>query len=211
MGIKERKEREKKQRKAQIVDAAIDLMEEQGFDTTTMDEIAERAELSKGTLYLYYADKSTLYQAIKKRALQKIHQNFSSSLQQDLPGAELVQNMLSFYADFIKDNATLTKAMMLYERSNENMPTKNPVYEKCVHLENELLILMTRAIQIGIQDKSIKTNLDPKIMALQIGVYMRGILFFYLSDSQSKGIEILENKNMSLNQLVEHFLQLQFS
>lgn len=211
MGIKERKEREKRRRKAQIIDAAIDLMEEQGFDTTTMDEIAERAELSKGTLYLYYADKSTLYQAIKKRALQRLQEKFSNALRQDLPGAKLVQEMLTFYADFIEDNATLAKAMMLFERSNENVSANNPVYEKCAHLENELLILVTRAIQTGIQDESIKTDLDPKLMALQIGFYMRGILLFYLSNIQSKEQEILKDKNMSLNQLMEHFLQVQFN
>ena len=73
MGTSERKERERKRRKNQILNAAISLIEEKGFDKTTMDEIAEQTELSKGTLYLYYNDKASLFQAIKKRALQYLH------------------------------------------------------------------------------------------------------------------------------------------
>jgi TetR/AcrR family transcriptional regulator len=54
MGIVERKEREKEHRKEEILDAAQKVFFERGLVTATMDEIAETAELSKGTLYLYY-------------------------------------------------------------------------------------------------------------------------------------------------------------
>ncbi|MDL1893205.1 helix-turn-helix transcriptional regulator, partial [Sphingobacteriales bacterium CHB3] len=52
MGIIERKEREKEQRREEIVTAAEKIFFEKGLAIATMDEIAEAAELSKGTLYL---------------------------------------------------------------------------------------------------------------------------------------------------------------
>ena len=57
MGIHERKEREKEHRRDEILNAAQKVFFEKGLQSATMDEIAEAAELSKGTLYLYYGSK----------------------------------------------------------------------------------------------------------------------------------------------------------
>ncbi|MEO8168159.1 MAG: helix-turn-helix domain-containing protein, partial [bacterium] len=60
MGIIERKEREKEHRREDIIAAAQKIFFEKGLPSATMDEIAEAAELSKGTLYLYYKSKEDL-------------------------------------------------------------------------------------------------------------------------------------------------------
>ena len=60
MGTHERKEREKEHRREEILAAAQAVFFEKGLQNSTMDEIAERAELSKGTLYLYYKSKEDL-------------------------------------------------------------------------------------------------------------------------------------------------------
>ena len=53
MGIAERKAREKLIRHQQILDAAYEVFNQVGFFAATMDQIAERAELAKGTIYIY--------------------------------------------------------------------------------------------------------------------------------------------------------------
>lgn len=213
MGTSERKERERKRRKNHILNAAISLIEEKGFDKTTMDEIAERTELSKGTLYLYYNDKASLYQAIKKRALQYLHEQFLNILQKDLTGAELVYEMMLTFLGLIRENATFTRAMMLYEHINKKDEelTGHPIRQECVQLKNELLMLIVRSLQIGIQDGSIKNKLDPKLMAIQIGFQMSGMIQFCIAGSDEKGFQILDEKNMTLSDLMEQFLHTQFN
>jgi AcrR family transcriptional regulator len=213
MGTTERKERERKRRKDRILNAVISLIEEKGFEKTTMEEIAERAELSKGTLYLYYNDKASLYQAIKKRALQFLHDQFLEILQKDMPGAKLVHKMMLSFLDLINENATFTKAMMLYGKINEHEDEANDgtIQEDCIQLENELLMLIVRSLQIGVQDGSIKNKLDPKLLALQIGFQMNGMIQFCLTGSNKKGLQILDEKNMDLPDLMEQFLQTQFN
>lgn len=61
MGTLERREREKAERKRQILKAARKLFWKNGFARTTMPAIAEAAELSAGTLYLYFPGKHALY------------------------------------------------------------------------------------------------------------------------------------------------------
>jgi len=211
MGTKERKKREKKRRKNQILDAAITLIQEQGFEQTTMDEIASQAELSKGTLYLYYNDKATLYQAIKKKALDFLHQQFLKSFQQDMPGAVLVKDMMLTFLNLIQENVTFTKAMLLYEHINEDEPKEHSIIKDCTHLENEILMLIIRAIQIGIQDGSIRNKQSPKIQALQIGIQMRGMLQFCIINANTKGAQIMNEHDISLTELMEQYLHTQFN
>ena len=70
MGIQERKEREKERRRQQIMVAAKRVFIEKGFVGATMEDIAREAELSAGTLYLYFKNKNELYASLTLRVLQ---------------------------------------------------------------------------------------------------------------------------------------------
>jgi len=72
MGTAERRQREKKQREEQIQEAAVKVLLEKGFNGTTIEEIAAAAELSPGTIYLYFKNKEELYASINLRAVQEI-------------------------------------------------------------------------------------------------------------------------------------------
>jgi len=73
MGIQERKEREKERRRQQIIVAAKRVFSEKGFNKSTMEDIASEAELSPGTLYLYFKNKEELYASLSLRILQYLH------------------------------------------------------------------------------------------------------------------------------------------
>ena len=70
MGIQDRKQRERKRRRQQIIVAAKRVFSERGFSKTTMEDIAGEAELSPGTLYLYFKNKDELYASLSLRILQ---------------------------------------------------------------------------------------------------------------------------------------------
>ena len=70
MGIQERKEREKERRRQQIMVAAKRVFSDSGFNKATMEDIAQEAELSPGTLYLYFKNKEELYASLSLRILQ---------------------------------------------------------------------------------------------------------------------------------------------
>ena len=73
MGILERKERERERRRQQIIVAAKKVFSEKGFNKATMDDIAGEAELSPGTLYLYFKNKEELYASLSLRILHYLH------------------------------------------------------------------------------------------------------------------------------------------
>ncbi len=59
-----KRERRKQARPGELLDAALDLFVEKGFSATRVDEVAARAGVSKGTLFLYFQSKEGLFKAV---------------------------------------------------------------------------------------------------------------------------------------------------
>ena len=73
MGIQERKQRERERRRQQIIVAAKRVFSEKGYSKSTMEDIAREAELSPGTLYLYFKNKDELYASLSLRILRYLN------------------------------------------------------------------------------------------------------------------------------------------
>jgi len=61
--------RRKDARPAEIVTAALEVFAERGFSAARLDDVAARAGISKGTLYLYFPSKEELFKAVVREAL----------------------------------------------------------------------------------------------------------------------------------------------
>ncbi|MEX1183291.1 MAG: helix-turn-helix domain-containing protein [Gemmatimonadota bacterium] len=61
MGIAERKQREFERREREILDAALELFSDDDWQAVTVEQIAERAEIGKGTVYKHFTSKDEIY------------------------------------------------------------------------------------------------------------------------------------------------------
>ncbi len=82
-----RRERERLARRQAMLDAALALFGEKGFDGATLDEIAERAEFGKGTLYNYFpGGKDELYHVLfEERVVNGLYSVVGDTLPEDRP------------------------------------------------------------------------------------------------------------------------------
>jgi AcrR family transcriptional regulator len=72
MGVQERRAREKKELRQEILDAARDLFVREGFENVSMRKIAEKIEYSPTTIYLYFQDKSELLDCICEETFARL-------------------------------------------------------------------------------------------------------------------------------------------
>jgi len=66
-----RRERERLMHRKEIMDAAVEVFSKKGFFNATLDEIAQKAEFSKGTIYLYFSSKEELLYSILQENIGK--------------------------------------------------------------------------------------------------------------------------------------------
>ena len=95
MGIYERKKREKENRRKEILRAARKVFSNKGFNASTMEEIALQAELSPGTLYLYFKNKEELHTFLSIEILKYLADEIQKVLSQDLS----VENKIERFQD----------------------------------------------------------------------------------------------------------------
>ncbi|MFC0253849.1 TetR/AcrR family transcriptional regulator [Massilia consociata] len=92
---KPRWERRKEARPQELLAAAIDLFVERGFAATRLEDVARRAGVSKGTLYLYYANKEELFKAVVRESIVPVIGDAELSVAGfDGHSADLLRNMI---------------------------------------------------------------------------------------------------------------------
>ncbi len=90
MATSDRRAREKDAKRRAILGAAVRCFGEKGYDGTTLDEIGRRAEVAKGTLYLYFNSKADLFASLLlKQGFDVFLETLQSELEscQDFPTA----------------------------------------------------------------------------------------------------------------------------
>ena len=101
MIVESRREQNKLQCRARILKASRQLFSTRGFEQTTMDDVAARAEVSKATLYNYFTSKDSLLMGIAEAALEEICQLIADELK-DEPDA--VQKLRRVMQTFVLDS-----------------------------------------------------------------------------------------------------------
>lgn len=117
MGVIERRRRERDVRRELAIDAAMRIYEEEGYHAITMEKIAERAELSRAALYLYFKNKDEIvisaivpHADYFARVLQKVYDSRESIKE------ELLEKLWECFQRFYeKDPVVFTAWQFLHE------------------------------------------------------------------------------------------------
>lgn len=209
MGIEERKKRERQQRKNVIIDAAEKVIFSKGIEQATMKEIANEAELSKGTLYLYFKNKNELYIAIAKRGSDYLNSKFAKVFAGDYTGIELIRMLGETYLNFVRENPDYFHAFQYYESKNDVQELReSEIAETCETNRREALNYMVRALQIGMQDGTIDDSYDPRQLAIMLWSSTRGITTISYMKEVGHYFKVLDDMEIKTEGLFNDFLRL---
>lgn len=176
MGIAERREREKEQRRNDIIDAAETVFFSKGWQMATMDDVAEAAELSKATLYLYFKNKEDLYAAILVRGSEILHGLFQEAVEQNETGLEQIAAIGRAYTTFHATHPEYYDAMMYFDVKGFDTCEDCDHAQKCDEYRDRIMGLVTRAVQNGIEDGTLRADLDPAQTAVLLWAQSSGVL-----------------------------------
>lgn len=93
--------------KERILDAALELFSEKGFHLATVDEIADRAGVGKGTLYRYFANKDTLFSELVRIRLDELERIAWSVFDGQDDVLTMIRKYLQIYFEFFDRNQRL--------------------------------------------------------------------------------------------------------
>ena len=142
MGVQERRAREKKELRQEILDAARDLFVREGFENVSMRKIAEKIEYSPTTIYLYFKDKADLLDCICEETFARLVRKQNSIDQAIADPIERLKKGLRAYIEFgLKYPNHYKVAFMMTEDFEERLRcerSREMGKKAYIHLRNEL-------------------------------------------------------------------------
>ena len=190
MGIAERKEREKQQRKEEIVLAAERVFFSKGFDQSTMDDIAERAELSKGTLYLYFKSKEDLHMAVARNAIILLRSHTTVAAEGEGNALERLQKMGWSCVEFSHTHPDHMKAIMtLEEVEPQSISLSTSDVQDMIYNESTVGTVI-EVVEQGVREKLIRADIPAVLIAHTLWMTVLSVIRFV---SKKEGLmEMLE-------------------
>lgn len=200
MTVMQRRQREKLERRNAIIDAAEEIFFTHGFEHATMLQIAQQAELSKGTLYLYFENKDELCHAIILRSLEKIRIRFEKILKLNTSSLDKILELAEVYIRFSQEQPDYYRALQKFRNQMHGQDKTAEYYQKCLLENRKIIALIQEIVETGKQDGSIRKDIDTTLFAELIWDNRTGVLPAikldpvetekYLDDKQNNASEV---------------------
>ena len=168
MGIHERKEREKERRREEILDAAQRVFVEKGLITATVDDIAIAAELSKGTLYLYFESKEDIYIALMMRGLRLLYSMFNNIISVETSVVKILHRMEEAYTEFFNTQRNYFRMLDSAFRPNVHKEVSEEMRRTYTTQSQKNWEQIIDLFNRGVREKKIRNDINPVDMAIII-------------------------------------------
>lgn len=166
-----RRERKKEETRLKIITCAVNLFRAKGFQETFMEEIAETADIAKGTLYNYFSDKESILVGYFQNVIAEEGQAFMQDLN-DTPGVEeRLHKLLDFINRIISDETDFAGIYIKFRMQTlfDGDPFDNP------HRSGSETILL-KIIQVAQERKEVREDIPALILARNFQFLIRGYL-----------------------------------
>jgi len=187
--------------------SARELFFTKGFTPATMDEIASKAELSKGALYLYFSSKEDLYVTVLHEGLKILFDRIEAVFQLDLPPDQLIRRFgevrYRYYLDYREyyrifffrqhRDVDVARQLLSHRLVQENL-------EKGMHNFQRFIGVIQRGI-----DQGIFAPMDPRKAAVAFWGAINGVLFFYEEELSREliGIDVEESVYYTIDLFID--------
>ncbi len=169
-----------------IYEAAVEVLTKHGISGMTMDRVAEKAEVSKGSLYNYFPNKLALLQFVHATAMAPPKERGQEILEAELSALEKLKSLIQMWFGYIEENRGLFSFLVMDDTVQ--------VMLKCERESKHASAIhdMASIIQQGI-DEGVFRRIDP----IQVGGFIFGSIRLACERN------LMSDRAWSVNQLTE--------
>lgn len=172
MGIAERKEKEKQKRRNSIIKAAEKIFFSGNGDRGTMENVAAKVQLGKGTLYLYFKNKTDLLYAIAEKGVTILTGYLQKVITPEHSGRQQLSDLGDEFVRFVEDYPRHFELILRFELTDSHVQKG----ESAGYLMDPALDVLREIIAQGLKDGSIRNDLSQNEIVLILWSQMLGLL-----------------------------------
>ena len=176
-----RKERETQLRRQIILEAAEKMFLSKGYEETTMDEIANEAEFSKGTVYKYFVSKDELYIAIGSKAYDLIIKYTTEFTEKEEPGMKQLMAIGYAYYEFTKKYPSYASifhdiAVKLPDIDTKPEKKLSEIQNVYISLSNNYRDILFKILSDAIKIKTVRADKNPLLIGYVLSTLTTGLV-----------------------------------
>lgn len=177
MTTKARREREKRERRQSILRAAREVFFENGFHRATVDDVAERAEVSKGTVYLYFESKETILALLLLEGLDELLEALEGAYAagETIAAEERLRCLSRAYLQFFEDEPQYFRLMIAMDRGRFQDSVSPEAYQQVLAASQEGLGWVIKTVQQGADEGTFDCR-DVRTTASILWAMLNGVL-----------------------------------
>ena len=180
MVFEEKRKKEKENRKNTILRAARRLFFDRGFKSVTVDNIAAKSEVSKGSIYLCFESKEEIYAQIlisDNIALYERIKNFSAT---EASASQLLLEFARIYVDYFLNDNELFRILMTFMLQTGQMNLTEKQNTELIRSTNENIKIISEIIQKGIDSGEFSPIGNIRQMQNAIWGMLNGVISLYV-------------------------------
>lgn len=152
--------RDKDKTRAHLFEVATEILGERGFGATTVDEIAERAGVAKGTVYYHFGSKVEFVEALIAEGLTPLAEEMRRAVAGTATAREALAALVLTELEFIRDNRQFAK-LIVTELWREDRVWR----ETLMIVRDRIVGVIREQIERGIAAGELRADLDPGFAA----------------------------------------------
>ncbi|HRW34543.1 MAG TPA: TetR/AcrR family transcriptional regulator [Thermotogota bacterium] len=188
-----------------IIDSAEELFFTKGYRATSMDQIAQKAEVAKGTLYLYFNNKKELYYAVGNRAMDCLKEMFIEESKAAADGLERLTSYAKAFLNFRVKYPDYYDFIIDYQSERYKLHKQGKEITATYADSAQLFKMIINSIKEGQADGSIKINMEPERLASVLWCEICGVA--QLADFREQFF-FQFSKNITAENIREEFVTL---
>jgi TetR/AcrR family transcriptional regulator, cholesterol catabolism regulator len=140
-----------------LYEAAVELIAEQGFAATTVDDIALRANVAKGTVYYNFGSKTALFEDLLRHGIGLLTDAFREAVA-GLPPREAVDALVRTQLEYIRRYRAFAQLLLA-----EMWRTNQDWHQTLVLLREQAVGVIAETIQAGVDSGDLPADLDVRV------------------------------------------------
>ncbi|MCF6268852.1 MAG: TetR/AcrR family transcriptional regulator [Melioribacteraceae bacterium] len=160
-----RKEREREFKRSEILNAAIQIFAMKGFKAATLDEIAEKSEFGKGTIYNYFSSKEEIYKEIILLILKEHKKSIKEVYNETDTLYDFILNTTKRDLIFCLENKEAF-FLLVFTKMHHEKSTKCEMSKIMNGCEKEITSLIIKRTKLAIKNKEIRKLDSERIIRL---------------------------------------------
>ena len=180
VGLEERRKGGMENRRNAILQAARKLFFDKGFKHVTVESIARKAELSKGSVYLYFKSKEEIYTHILLNDIDKFYKTIAGLLEEGLSASDKLMSLANTYAGFFINDRELFRIMMNYMLNINHMNLPEEIDRQIVTATNKTANIIEEIFHMGIESGEFPPYIDLRQKRNAIWGLLNGTISLHL-------------------------------